>query len=149
MTQEMIIILSLAGTVAFSLGFTVISYWRLRKGRELLDFIEKQVEDLQETHARNKELFDTNAQRMADQARRINWLETRVRQPKLVSDEVVTENISSEQPKLNITERRHRVIKLSSRGQNVETIATNLGMLPGEVELIINLNRAAAVAGGR
>lgn len=138
-----------AGVVVLSLIFSLISFRKHRKSRERVEFIEKQVEDLQETLARNKEAFDTNAQRMAEQARRLTWLETRIRQPKLVSDEIVDDTMATEVPKLNITERRHRVIKLAARGQNVEMIATALGMLPGEVDLILNLNKAAAAAGGR
>lgn len=142
-------LMALAGVVILSLLFSLISFRKHRKSRELVEFIEKQVEDLQETLARNKELFDTNALRMAEQTRRLTWLEVRVRQPKLVSDEIVDDTMATEVPKLNITERRHRVIKLASRGQNVEMIATALGMLPGEVDLILNLNKAAAAAGGR
>lgn len=137
------------GAVAIALVSFIISLFRFRrqrKDRGLIDFVEKQIEDLEHLLTRNKEAFDANAQRMAEQARRINWLETRVRQPKLVSEDVVDDTAAGETPKLNITERRHRVIKLTSRGQNVETIATALGMLPGEVELIVNLNKAAAAS---
>jgi hypothetical protein len=125
-----------------SFCFCLVCYKKQRNHRNLLEFAEKQIEDLQEKLAKNKEALETNSQRVAEHSRRIAWLETRVRQPKSPSEEVIDET-ATESPKLNITERRHRVITLASRGQNAETIAATLGMLPGEVELIINLNQAA------
>jgi len=135
--------------VAVSIISLIIALVCLKKhqsNRSLLEFTEKQIEDLQEIMAKNKENFDNNAQRVAEQSRRIAWLESRIRQPKLISEEVLVEPESNESQKPNITERRHRVITLAARGQNAETIAATLGMMPGEVELIINLNQAAAVA---
>jgi DNA-binding NarL/FixJ family response regulator len=133
--------LGATGTIA-----SLLIYRRLRAQRSLLEFVEQQVADLQETLGKNKELLDTNAQRVTEQSRRIAWLETRIRTPKLAA-EVVPEEVGVAEPvKLNMTERRHRVVKLAARGQNVEGIAATLGMLPGEVELIINLNQAAQVA---
>lgn len=117
----------------------------MRNQRGLLEFVEKHVEDLEETLGKNKESLETNAQRVTEQSRRIAWLETRVRQPKPVSEEVIDDTPVSEPQKLNMTERRHRVITLASRGQNAETIASTLGMLPGEVELIINLNQSTQI----
>jgi hypothetical protein len=46
-------------------------------------------------------------------------------------------------PPANITERRHRIMSLANSGQNAETISEMLGMLPGEVQLVINLSRAS------
>lgn len=126
-----------------SLVFATIVYKKMSKQRELLEFIGKQVEDLEETLAKSKELFETNTQRLVEQSRRVAWLETRIRQPKQPVEVIIDDTTAKESPKLNMTERRHRVITLSSRGQNAETIASTLGMLPGEVELIINLNHAA------
>jgi septal ring factor EnvC (AmiA/AmiB activator) len=126
-----------------SFGFCLICYKKQRNHRNLLEFAEQQIEDLQDTLAKNKEAFETNSHRVAEHSRRIAWLETRIRQPKSSSEEVLDDTAAIESPKPNITERRHRVITLASRGQNAETIAATLGMLPGEVELIINLNQAA------
>jgi DNA-binding NarL/FixJ family response regulator len=125
-----------------SVILSVICYRKLRAQRGLLEFVGKQVEDLEDVLAKNKELLETNAQRVGEQSRRIAWLETRIRQPKQASEEIVGEPDTNESPKMNMTERRHRVITLATRGQNAEAIATTLGMLPGEVELIINLNFA-------
>jgi hypothetical protein len=45
--------------------------------------------------------------------------------------------------RLGITERRHRVLALARRGLEVGVIATSLGLPHGEVELIIEINKAA------
>ncbi|MBS1792348.1 MAG: hypothetical protein JSS81_00760 [Acidobacteria bacterium] len=119
-----------------------VQYRKLGRQRELIEFVGQQVEDLEETLAKNRELLDTNAQRVAEQARRVAWLETRVRQPKKAAEPPPDEHAAADPAKLTMTERRHRVITLAARGQNVDTIATTLGMLPGEVELIINLNQS-------
>lgn len=129
-----------------SLIIALVCLKKHQSNRSLLEFTEKQIEDLQEIMTKNKESFETNSQRVAEQSRRIAWLESRIRQPKSVSEENVDEPETNEPQKPNITERRHRVITLAARGQNAETIAATLGMMPGEVELIINLNQAAAVA---
>lgn len=80
-----------------------------------------------------------------------------MRQPKLlredakkaVAEETIAapaarESLTTEKPaaKWSMTERRHRVLRLSAQGQSASAIAFTLGMMPGEVDLIINLNRA-------
>jgi len=122
---------------------SLVIYKRMRNQRDLLEFVGKQVEDLDEILSKNKELLETNTQRVTEQSRRIAWLETRVRQSKPFKEEIVDDTFVSEPQKLNMTERRHRVIRLASLGQNTETIASTLGMLPGEVELIISLNQSS------
>ncbi|CAN5416629.1 hypothetical protein BH10ACI2_BH10ACI2_03530 [soil metagenome] len=144
MNLETQILMASAGITFLSLVFSLVSFRRHRKSRELMEFVGKQIEDLENMLSRNKEALEANAQRMNEQARRVTWLETRIRQPKLAADEILADDLIHESPKLNITERRHRVIKLASRGHDVETIATALGMLPGEVDLILSLNKAAA-----
>jgi hypothetical protein len=137
----------LIGALVFgllSLVFAYICFRRQRHQRTLLEFAEKQIEDLENSQIRNREMFDLSAQRANEQSRRIAWLEARVRQPKTTEDEMIDETAAGEPAKLSMTERRHRVIALASRGQNAEAIATTLGIMPGEVELIIRLNQAAA-----
>ncbi len=129
------------GVLSFGLFFTCLK--KSKQHRELFEFTGKQIEDLQDALAKNKETFETNAQRIAEQSRRIAWLETRVRHPKSSNEEELDDTAIHETPKLNMTERRHLVISLASRGQNAEMIASALGMLPGEVELIININQAS------
>ncbi len=134
-------ILTGAGTFA-ALG---ICFYRQRKNRELIEFTYKQMEALENSLAENKETLNAAAQRVADNARRVAWLESRLRQPKLTKIDVLEEPVlidKAETPKSSIIERRRRVLALASHGQNTEAIASTLEMLPGEVELIINLNRA-------
>ena len=143
MNMESAILLTPAVLTALSLAIAVLCLARLRKYRRLVDFAEKQIQDLQHTTDLNKETIEKSAERFADMSRRLLWLETRIRQPKKTSDDVLDETTIHEAPKLNITERRHRVFTLASRGQNAETIAKAIGMLPGEVELIMDLDQAA------
>lgn len=139
-TQLILAALSL-GTLG--LLFSFISIIKQRKLRRRTELLSKDIEDLDETVTRQREYSEINAQRLADQSRRIAWLETRIRQQKPSGFEDLDDIESTDATKLNITERRHRVITLAARGQNVESISTSLGMLPGEVELIIDMNQAA------
>ncbi|MCD9184955.1 MAG: hypothetical protein LUM44_00865 [Pyrinomonadaceae bacterium] len=133
-----------------SFAFAFFCWKKLNNHRELLEFNAKQTEELEKSLANSKELLEMSRQKVNDQARRVAWLETRIRQPKLAKKDVIEEQeveIIEEKTavnKANITERRHRVLTLASRGQSPEIIASTLGMMPGEVELIINLNRAIA-----
>lgn len=143
--------ISAASTIValVSFAFAFVCLKKLRNHRELLEFNAKQTEELEKSLENNKELLEQSRQKMNDQARRVAWLESRIRQPKSAKKDVIEEEakIIEEIPvanKSNITERRHRVLTLASRGQSPETIASTLGMMPGEVELIINLNRAIA-----
>ena len=86
--------------------------------------------------------FDTVSRRAADQARRIAWLESRLR-PNLTAAVPMASASEPSNIKLNITERRHRVLSLARRGQDAGTIAATLGIPRGEVELMINLSKAA------
>jgi hypothetical protein len=113
----------------------------IRKTNQTVRVSNERIDELQNTLKRTKEVIERYAEHSDEMSRRIVWLETRIRQPKLVSEEVVDD--SSEPPKLNITERRHRVVTLASRGQSPEMIASTIGMLPGEVELILSLDQAA------
>ncbi len=139
--------MTLAATLCGILGIVLAWSSRAdsRKCRELLEFTAKQVEDLELTLAENCSQREAGDLKIKDQSRRIAWLETRIRQPKAVEKAAVPEEIMTAEPtdilKSNITERRHRILTLASRGQNVETIASTLGMMPGEVQLVMNLNR--------
>jgi flagellar biosynthesis/type III secretory pathway chaperone len=126
---------------AASLFLSFLMFKKIRNQRDLLEFVGKQVEDLETVISKNKESLETNAQRINEQSRRIAWLESRIRQPKIAGEEIIDDTPVSQPQKLNMTERRHRVITLAARGQSAETIAATLGMLTGEVELIINLNQ--------
>lgn len=143
-----LLIAALSGTVLL-IVICATAYRRRRKVKELrslLEFAQKQIDELQDAIARSRESSDAIAQRATDQARRIAWLETRIRKPRANADEVLDDSILNETPKLSMTERRHRVITLANRGKNPESIAASLGLFKGEVELILSLNQAAAAA---
>jgi len=138
---------SIAGSVLGILGLT-LSYFchrNFKQHRELLEFLAKQNEELQQSLTKSKQRLEVVTKNVSEQSRRFAWLETRVRQPKAPKEEVLPEESVNSSLKSNMTERRHRVLTLAARGQDAKKIASTLGMMPGEVELIINLNRAAAV----
>jgi len=87
---------------------------------------------------------ETASRQIADQARRIAWLESRVRSGRTAvreKEEVIDESTPPAKP--SVTEFRHRVLSLARRGLDVNTIASMLGEPHGEIELIIGLSRAA------
>jgi hypothetical protein len=86
--------------------------------------------------------LDTLSRKSGEQGRRIAWLETSARSGRN-EQPAVAEMVTGATPKPNITERRHRVRSLARRGQDAQTIAQTLGMPHGEVELMINLLKAA------
>lgn len=96
-----------------------------------------------------KRQLSTVSQSAAEQTRRIAWLET-TRRPAGIQEEPVaaaSQFVAPQSPqpaRLSVTERRHRVLALARRGLDVGVIATSLGLPHGEVELIIELNKAAA-----
>lgn len=132
----------LIGTFGSILSF--VCYRKYKAQNELIEFLGQQSDDLDEMVSKNRALLEKEHQQTLDQARRIAWLESRVRQPKqIVKEEIEVEEL----PKLvvnksPITERRHRVLALYAKGQTPEMIASTLGMMPGEVELIVKLNQS-------
>lgn len=132
----------LFGVPAFFYARTAFN--KSREYRGLIEFLGKRIEDLEETVAAVKQMNETDAQRISEQTRRVAWLETRVRHPKTVEEDVLSEAHLETSTKSIITERRHRVLTLAARGQSVDEIADTLAMMRGEVELIINLSRITA-----
>ena len=125
-------------------GYARYAFNKSRDYRELLEFLAKRIEDLEESVMAVRQANDTDAQRISEQTRRIAWLETRVRQPKPIEEDVLNEAQLEASSRSIITERRHRVLKLAERGQSIEEIADTLAMMHGEVQLIINLSRITA-----
>ena len=135
MNQQMLVEAVCILTGALSLMVSLVALSRLRR-------INRATASFQE--AANKELdvlsndVDKLSRQSGEFSRRISSLESRKQSSALETDESVTVNT-----KPTITERRHRVLSLARRGQNAQTIAQTLGMPHGEVELMINLVRAA------
>jgi hypothetical protein len=140
-TLEMQILTATGVVAVLCLLITLMCVIKIRRTNLGLRESNERIDELQNTQKRLKEVIEKNAEHSDEMSRRIVWLETRVRQPKLAAEEVIDD--SAEPPKLNITERRHRVVTLASRGQSPEMIAATIGMLPGEVELILSLDQAA------
>jgi hypothetical protein len=144
MSVELIISLAAISLALISSAVALISLVRYRSSRKLLEFAEYQIEELREAIELEKQQLEVIGQKFSELPPRVAWLETRVRQPKQVEEEPATEIIPTGSLKPNMTERRHRILTLASRGQNADSIATTLGMMPGEVELILNLHHKAA-----
>ncbi len=134
----------IAGGIAI-LGvlLSLISHLRHRRQRHLLTAATMRMDELEEILDDRGKQLNAHQQKLAEQSRRLAWLEARRPAAKQIQDDILDESTLTEPPKLNITERRHRVMALASRGQSAESIASALGMLPGEVELIVSLNQAA------
>lgn len=144
--MEMIISMAAAtlGMGAITLAWK--SYKKSLECRNLLEYTEKQIQDLDEEVTKTSETVGSALNRLNEQSRRVAWVEAKVRKPQINKEEVIEDTILSAPiiaPRSSIVERRHRILSLAARGQNAETIASTLGMMPGEVELIINLNRPA------
>jgi len=153
MTLELAI--SITATLCGTFGILIAWLTRAsyRNCRETLECTGRQIENLETILAETRQMREADELKIKDQARRIAWLETRIRQPKAVKEiaeriEFVPElplfNAPETAAKSNITERRHRILTLAARGQTIETIASTLGMMTGEVQLVINLNRSQA-----
>ena len=142
MTAMIIAFAGLAFGLA-GLAFGLVNWRGQRAQRELLEFLAKQNEDLEKALDEHRADGEEHRFQMIDHARKIAWLETRARRPQSAAAAAPEREVSAvaEPDKLNIGERRHRVLKLAAMGQDAATIAAKLGMMAGEVELIIKLNR--------
>ena len=140
--MNMIIFPILGLIAAAGIALLVQRHKKMKEMMGLLEFAQNQIDELQDAIIRTKEFHETSHRRDSDQARRIAWLESKIRKPRPTSDEVLDDSVITDQPKLSMTERRHRVITLASRGKSADAIAASLGLFKGEVELILNLNKA-------
>lgn len=138
----------LAGAIVFGvlgLVFSLISFAGNRRNDKLIDALMTHIEDIESELNKSNEFLEDSRIRATDQARRIAWLEARIRKPEKVKKDILSQEVLTPKPvEMNMTERRHRVLSLASRGQNAETISSTLGMLKGEVELIMSLGRGSA-----
>ncbi|HEY6804703.1 MAG TPA: hypothetical protein VI306_14110 [Pyrinomonadaceae bacterium] len=127
-----------AALAVFSLLMNLILITSSR--RQKRSWLETSQRFDEEIESMSRDL-DTASRQTGEHVRRIAWLEARVRstQPQPPKPEVDT----NPKPRVSITERRHRVVSLARRGQDVDTIAHILGMNHGEVELMLSLSKAA------
>ena len=131
-----------AGAAMLTLMSFLISMKALGKARRLARAGYALESDFEKAQAEFSRDLDTLSRRAGEQGRRIAWLETRARTGRN-EQPVAAEMVNGANSKPNITERRHRVRSLAKRGQDAQTIAQTLGMPYGEVELMINLLKAA------
>lgn len=92
----------------------------------------------QEVSALSADL-DVVSRKAGDAGRKLALMEAKMQSKNL--EVVPTDTAPS--AKLNITERRHRVLSLWRRGLNTQSISSRLGLPLGEVELMIDLEKAA------
>ena len=142
------IFISLTASV---LGMTAIAVSavcckKARECRDLLEFTEKQIQDLDAEVSQTNETVGAALNRLSENTRRVAWVETKVKKPQPRREDILEEATfiaPQTAPKLGIVERRNRILALAARGQSPESIASVMGMMPGEVQLITNLNRPA------
>ena len=144
MTFELVIAITATLCGIFGILVAWSSRANFRRCNEFLEQTGRQIEELEASLAENRLTREADERKIKDQARRIAWLESRVRQPKSVKPKETV--LPDAMPvhdvlKTNMTERRHRILTLASRGQSIDAIASTLGMMPGEVQLVVNLNR--------
>ncbi|NNE98267.1 MAG: hypothetical protein HKN25_04520 [Pyrinomonadaceae bacterium] len=137
------IIISIAASVlgTMSLAFSWYCFSIYRGQRSYIEVSSERIAELKNSLETNNEILEINKTYMSDQARRIAWLETRVRRPGSKNTDVLSAQVIERDSKPTITEKRHRVLTLASQGMDIESISSTTGMMPGEVELILNLNR--------
>jgi len=143
MNTEIIISITASALGMMSLVFSWYCFSIYRKQRTYIEVSSEQIENLENSLVTNNEILEINKTYMSDQARRIAWLETRIRRPKKKTQDVLSAEVIEQDTKLSITEKRHRVLTLASQGLDTESIASTAGIMPGEVELILSLNRQA------
>ena len=125
--------------------FSLVCLANLRKKRNLLETLISRIEELENDFDECRDQLEDGKIRATDQARRIAWLEARIRKPEKIKKDILSQEVLTPKPaETNMTERRHRVLALAHRGQDAETISNTLGMLTGEVELIMSLGRGSA-----
>jgi hypothetical protein len=139
MHPQILVITAGAATVTLiSFLISIVALGKIRRLARAGYALESDFETSQAEFSRD---LDTLSRKAGEQGRRIAWLEARARGGR--EQPVAVEMVTGANSKPNMTERRHRVRSLARRGQDAQTIAHTLGMPYGEVELMINLLKAA------
>ncbi len=128
-----------------SVVFSGICVVLMLRNKNLTDALISQLDECENEIRAIRENNDGDSFRSSDHSRRIAWLETRIRKPEKFKNETLGEEgfAPKKSGMANMTERRHRVLTLAARGQDANSIAVSLGMLVGEVDLIMRLGRGA------
>lgn len=111
-----------------------------------MEFMLNRIEELDALASAGEERLESATQKCAEKANRITWLENKVGELKSQKRNDFEDSVFTEwddaQRAVTLREKRRRVISLADAGESTEEIAEHLGMLAGEVDLIINLSRA-------
>lgn len=150
--MEILIVLSAFGLVSFiACAWGLRNLFRLKalaeSNNELIFHLEKALSEHETELAASRRLIDR-------QTRRIDRLENQTSRAAETAAAVAASAGSvpvgkfsgdkphfSETARMSRVEQKHKILRLAEHGQNPRTIAETLGLMPGEVELIVKLNR--------
>ena len=135
--------------VFFGVASLIAALYSMNKYRRLLFFTEinsDQIDSIERKLFKQEQLLEESQNLVVEQSHRLARFEKKAPRRQKQKETFLDEKIVKRPAKRNIKERRRQVLTLAKRGQDTETIATTLGMLRGEVELIVNLNHGAAKA---
>lgn len=145
MNLQIGILITAVALSILSFVFSAYCAAKNKKSAKLLEELDLAIEEMENELITSRDLLEESKIRTSEQARRIAWLEARIRKPEKVKKDILDQQVLTPKPlETNMTERRHRVLSLASRGQDAETIASTLGLLKGEVELIMTIGRGSA-----
>ncbi len=136
---EILAALSVFGLLSFIVS--VFSYLSMQKLKTLAKYNNKQIIFLEDSLFECEKELEKNRIRVENQSRFLSSLENSAPKPKELKEETFDAATQRESSEINLTEQKHKVLSLAQNGQDSRSIAEKLGMMPGEVELIVNLNR--------
>ncbi|NNE66267.1 MAG: hypothetical protein HKN33_06845 [Pyrinomonadaceae bacterium] len=125
---------------ATAIGLSLVTLLRNRRQQHLLELEAERIELLEETLAESRGLLESNCETASEHARRIAWLDAKLRRSRHVSTQKKPVSKPVSNGRTSISRNKDRVLKLAETGQDARTIAATLGLMPGEVELVLNLN---------
>jgi len=140
MTLETSLLIGAALIGISSLALSILSLFRSRRQQAELNHGADQIECLEGELAEARQMLEESKDSVLMHSRRIAWLDAKVRQNRFVSGSKPGSDKPKSRNRSKIRENKDRVLELANRGQDANRIASSLGMMPGEVELILNLN---------
>lgn len=81
--MEMIISMTAAGLGMSAIGIAWKAYRKSLECRNLLEYTEKQIQDLDDEVSKNRETVGSALNRLNEQSRRVAWVEAKVRKPQV------------------------------------------------------------------
>lgn len=129
--------------VVLSAATTVYALLAMRRMSSRLSLLEEYSETLvsiQDFQSEYRELAEENRSTIEKQSRRIAWLEVQVKKEHQAPAPRTRGSGPTNGQRPVIDRQRSRVLQMFGRGQDISSIASVTGMMPGEVELILNLH---------